>query len=164
MCLCGCVYLQWHSCCTGPGQVVGSPAGSHTRLLASLGFSHICLGCRSNSWLNSSYFSCSVFPVSRGCWPIGGLTEFGLLAAKLHLETVCPSTQRPLSCFVFFSAYWRNLISKTIGHCALCVQLILEPIASSTNGLDHVWLGQCTVAGLPFMTLSKCEGLSHCML
>lgn len=139
VCVWECVYLQWHSCCTEPGQVVGSPAGSRTRLLAFLSFSHICLGCCC-SW---SYLSLSV-PFSEAVDFTGSYRSLAVACkAKLHLDTVCPLTQNSVACC---SACWRNLISKTIIHCASCEQLIREPITGSISGPGHVWLGQCTVA------------------
>lgn len=81
-----CVSLQWHSCSTEPGQVVGSQAGSHTRLLAFLGFSHICLGCRCSSWLKLFIPLLSLLG--------GPLASPGLMDVwLLHVKLISPQTQ-----------------------------------------------------------------------
>lgn len=128
------MYLQWHSCSTEPGQVVGSSAGRCTRVVAYLSFSHICSGCWSSSWLNSSNFSLSVFFLSAEAINLLGFNGVGAFSG---IYVQLNSTQRQFvsqlrGLFLLFSASWRNLICKTIRHCASCEQPV--PVTSSTTG------------------------------
>lgn len=123
------MYLHWHSCATEPGQVVGSQAGSPTRLVACLGFSHMCLGCC------CSQLFIHLRSLLRGCC-LQQLLYGSLMESWSAFRNGLPVTSEPW--FLVFPLPDRIRFPQTIRRCASCEQPIPEligwPWTSASTG------------------------------